>query len=39
MSWNIWGHTLAETEDWIVRNGFPRFRAKQIGLFISQICI
>ena len=30
MSWNIWGHTLAETEDWIVRNGFPRFRAKQI---------
>lgn len=26
MSWNIWGHTLAETEDWIVRNGFPRFR-------------
>lgn len=23
MSWNIWGHTLAETEDWIVRNGFP----------------
>lgn len=30
MTWNIWGHTLSEMEDWIVKNGFPKFRAKQI---------
>ncbi len=30
MSWNLWGHNLAEMEEWVQKAGFPKFRAKQI---------
>ncbi len=28
--WNVWGHTLEETEAFLKEGGFPRFRAKQL---------
>lgn len=30
MPFNLWAHTLPEMEEWVTKNGFPRFRAKQI---------
>lgn len=30
MKRNIWGLNLQELETWVVGNGFPRFRAKQL---------
>lgn len=30
MKRNIWGLNLQEIETWVVENGFPRFRAKQL---------
>ena len=30
MKRNIWGLNLQELETWVVENGFPRFRAKQL---------
>lgn len=30
MKWNVWGHSLEETEAFLAEGGFPRFRAKQL---------
>ncbi len=30
MKWNVWGHSLEETEQFLQEGGFPRFRAKQL---------
>lgn len=30
MKWNAWGHSLEETERFLIGEGFPKFRAKQL---------